>query len=63
VIVPTQRKITPFDAELLADTGVKALMIGAIVTGTTAHDLEWATRIYRNALDAISSRDISPALA
>ena len=56
IIVPSQRKLTPFDVDLLGDAGVRAIMIGAIVTGTNPKDLEWAARTFRNAMDAYSRK-------
>ncbi len=49
-IVPTQRRIMPEDAPALVTTGIRGLLIGAIVTGAEAHGLEAATRRYRGAL-------------
>ena len=53
VIVPTQRAITPEDVPGLAATGIRALLIGAIVTGTEASSLARATGRYRQALSAL----------
>ncbi len=53
VIVPTQRKITVDEVPIIADTGVKALMIGAIVTGKTASQIEAVTREFRLAIDEL----------
>ncbi|MEN6547364.1 MAG: hypothetical protein ABFE07_15110 [Armatimonadia bacterium] len=53
VIVPTQRHIVPDDLAALASTGIRALLIGAIVTGRTAADISAATRVYREALDQL----------
>jgi len=50
VIVPTQRHIRPEDVAALTDTGVRGLLIGAIVTGAEARGLQAATRRYREAL-------------
>lgn len=52
VIVPSQKKITPRDLPALRDSGVKGLLIGAIVTGREADSIEAATRSFRAALDA-----------
>lgn len=51
VIVPTQRRILPDDVAGLAATGIKGLLIGAIVTGADAATIHDATRSYRNALE------------
>ncbi|MCX5749004.1 MAG: hypothetical protein NTZ10_01980 [Candidatus Saganbacteria bacterium] len=53
VIVPTQRKIGSDEVPIIAETGVKSLMIGAIVTGKTAKMIEQATRDYRKAIDKL----------
>ncbi|MFQ5810848.1 MAG: hypothetical protein ACE5JM_14625, partial [Armatimonadota bacterium] len=50
VIVPTQRAIVPEDVPAIADCGVAALLIGAIVTGNEAESIEEATRRYREAI-------------
>jgi len=51
VIVPTQKSIKTSEVPIIADTGVKGLMIGAIVTGKTANSIKKATREYRIAID------------
>lgn len=53
VIVPTQRKITPEDVPILSDTGIKALMIGAIVTGKTPAMINSAVKEYRRVIDEL----------
>ncbi len=53
VIVPTQRKIALDEVPIISDTGVKALMIGAIVTGKTAKGIEIATREFKKAIQSI----------
>lgn len=53
VIVPTQRKITVEEVPILADAGVKAIMIGAIVTGKTPQMLEQVTRDFKSAIDSL----------
>jgi len=50
VIVPSQRKITPGDIPHLAAIGVKAVMIGAIVTGKEPHSIEKVTKEIRKAI-------------
>ena len=47
VIVPSQRKLVPSDVSSLADTGIKAIMIGAIVTGNTPSSVEKATKEFK----------------
>lgn len=51
VIVPTQRHIRADEVGLLAQTGIRGLLIGAIVTGTEPAALAAATRRYRAALE------------
>lgn len=51
LLVPTQKAITPDDATRLADAGIGALMIGAIVTGDSTELIADATARYRHALD------------
>ena len=53
VIVPTQRKVSTDEVPIIADTGVKSLMIGAIVTGKTPSSLFIATREFRKAIDSL----------
>jgi hypothetical protein len=53
VIVPTQRSILPEDVAALAATGVRGLLIGAIVTGRQAESLRRATERYREALQQL----------
>lgn len=54
VMVPSQRKLIPEDVEPLRDTGVKAIMLGAIVTGKTEQQLRKAVSGFRNAIDRLS---------
>jgi hypothetical protein len=51
VIVPTQKSIKVSEVPIIEDTGAKALMIGAIVTGKTANSIRKATLAYRAAID------------
>jgi hypothetical protein len=53
VIVPTQRAIRPEELNALAATGIRGLLIGAIVTGTAPAGIEQATRRYRQALERL----------
>jgi len=53
VIVPTQRRIEADEVPILGETGVKAIMIGAIVTGRTPKMLERATKDFRQAIDEL----------
>ncbi len=51
VIVPTQKSIKVSEVPIIADTGVKGLMIGAIVTGKTPNSIKKVTREFRTAID------------
>ena len=51
IIVPSQKKVVPADVPALRRTGVKGLLIGAIVTGRDAASVEAASRAFR--LDAL----------
>lgn len=53
VIVPTQRKITYEEVPILSDTGIKALMIGAIVTGKTPALIGSSVKEFRKAIDEL----------
>lgn len=53
VIVPTQRKIGADEIPILAETGIKSVMIGAIVTGKTPQLIEKATRDFRKSIDSL----------
>jgi hypothetical protein len=53
IIVPTQRAIQPEEATLITgECGIEGLMIGAIVTGTGARDIERAVSRFKAALTA-----------
>ena len=51
VVVPTQRFIRPQEVQALAQTGVKGLMIGSVVTGRTEESIRQAVNAFRNAID------------
>lgn len=53
VVVPSQRKINITDIAMLRDTGVKAIMIGAIVTGKSPQTVEYHTKFFRRAIDML----------
>ena len=57
VVVPTQRKILPEDVPALSRTGIRGLMIGAIVTGRDTDSVVRAIRAFRKAIDDLDSRD------
>jgi hypothetical protein len=48
--VPSQKKITARDLPALQQSGVKGLLIGAIVTGREADTIEAATRSFATVL-------------
>ncbi|XID93520.1 hypothetical protein ACF3MZ_03005 [Paenibacillaceae bacterium WGS1546] len=51
VLVPSQRKLVPDDVPALADTGIKAIMLGAVVAGSTEESLRRAVAGFREAID------------
>ena len=53
VVVPTQRLILPEDIKGLANAGVKAIMIGAVVTGKSEETIVAAVKAFRNAIDSL----------
>ncbi|OMF59699.1 hypothetical protein MKY66_02075 [Paenibacillus sp. FSL R5-0766] len=57
VLVPSQRKLVPEDVRVLCDTGVKAIMLGAVVTGNTEEQLRRAVNGFRNAVDSLNRSD------
>ncbi|MBR0463984.1 MAG: hypothetical protein IJJ23_06320 [Clostridia bacterium] len=56
VVVPTQRRVTPDDVPALIETGVSALMIGAVVTGHSREGIVGALKAFRRAIDESVSR-------
>jgi len=57
VLVPSQRKLVPEDVPVLYHSGIKAIMLGAIVTGKTEDELRRAVSSFRNAIDRLTGRD------
>jgi len=53
VIVPTQKKILPPEISVLRDAGVKALLIGAVVTGDQPESIESATREFASSVKTL----------
>lgn len=51
VVVPTQRLILPQEVKPLAQTGVRGLMIGAVVTGRTEESIRRSVGAFRNEID------------
>jgi hypothetical protein len=51
LVVPTQRKISADEASLITgECGIAGLMLGAIVTGTTAHEIETVVKQFKAAI-------------
>lgn len=53
IIVPSQRNIKVHDITALADSGISALLIGAIVTGRDVNSLRQAVAAFRNEIDKL----------
>jgi hypothetical protein len=53
VLVPSQRKFVPSDIPVLANAGVKAVMLGAIVTGNTEESIQQTISTFRSAIDSL----------
>jgi len=53
VLVPSQRRVVPEDVPALMRTGVRGLMIGAVVTGKAPDSLAAATAAFRSAVDRL----------
>ena len=53
VVVPSQRAIRPDEVAALAETGVKGLMIGAVVTGREEVSIAKAVAEFRRAIDEV----------
>ncbi len=53
IVIPSQKKLTPQDVKYLANIGIDAVMIGAVVTGTDRVQLAKATSSFRKAVDDI----------
>ncbi|HZG13776.1 MAG TPA: hypothetical protein VE710_02040 [Candidatus Bathyarchaeia archaeon] len=51
VIVPTQRRITPADVPVLRETGIRALLVGAVAIGKTADEIKRSIAAFRQAID------------
>jgi hypothetical protein len=52
VIVPSQRKLVPGDVPALKDSGVRALLLGAVVIGKSVDEIRRAIHDFRNAIDS-----------
>lgn len=50
VVVPTQKRILPDELNVLKDTGIKGIMIGAIVTGKERETFKKAVYTYKNSI-------------
>ncbi|MEH7386024.1 hypothetical protein V7147_11515 [Bacillus sp. JJ1521] len=53
VLVPSQRKLVPHDLPALYQAGVKAVMLGAIVTGHTEDSIEKAISTFQEGIDSL----------
>ncbi|MEC1526179.1 hypothetical protein P9D43_29765 [Neobacillus niacini] len=53
VLVPSQRKLVPSDISILANAGVKAVMLGAIVIGNTEESIQERISLFRKAIDLL----------
>ncbi|SHJ35725.1 hypothetical protein SAMN05444401_2893 [Clostridium amylolyticum] len=53
VLVPTQKKIKPEEIKLLHEVGVKAIMIGAVVTTKDIENLKKVTSEFREAIERL----------
>jgi hypothetical protein len=53
VMLPTQRRVRPDEVSVLAEAGMSALLIGAVVTGREAATIRQATAEFRAALNAL----------
>lgn len=53
VVVPTQKKVRVEDLPSLKSAGVKALMIGAVVTGNTPDELYRQIKAYKQAIEKL----------
>lgn len=53
VVVPTQKKIEPEEIRYLKEAGVKAIMIGAVVTGNSVETIAAKTRDFRQEIDKL----------
>lgn len=58
VLVPSQRKLVSEDVPVLHHSGIKAIMLGAIVTGKTEDQLRRAVSSFRNAIDRLGQRSL-----
>ena len=56
VVIPSQHALTPDDVPALLAAGVSALLIGAVVTGTTPNQLRQVTAAFRAAIDTEAPR-------
>lgn len=53
VVVPSQRRLVPEDLRPLAQIGVRAVMIGAVVTGRGPDEIYAATAAFRKTVDSL----------
>lgn len=53
VVVPTQRRISPEDVPALVATGIRAIMLGAVVTGCTPENIATQVAVFRRSIDEL----------
>jgi hypothetical protein len=53
VLVPSQRRLEEGDIPLLGQAGVKGIMLGAVVTGSTVDSLQASVSNFRNAIEKL----------
>lgn len=53
LLVSTQRDIKPEECALLQKAGVRGIVIGIVVTGDSAKEVEETTSLFRKAIDAL----------
>jgi len=54
VMVSTQRKLLPEECRILAQVGVRGIVIGVVVTGETTKGVQQITKAFRIAIDEIN---------
>jgi len=52
-VVPSQRLIKPEDVRVLSETGIKAIMLGAIVLGKTEEQFKATLKAFRKEIDKL----------
>ena len=57
VVIPSQRKIVPEDVTALAQTGIKALMIGAVCTGKTVASVAESVFAFSQEVNEVNKKE------